>query len=199
MGSFSEMFLKLELSKNLKILRHLELLPRPLGQDWSGIWLQQFSGTITIWPKSRLSDFYRILSDPGPERLARMIQVGQQSTFPKLLFVANRMKTERLIEAGLLLGGHGLPGADPSHDDGSLHLRGQAMRNDEDTSSADDERVGPPHVTPRAIPHVLEELKRSSDVFFSDDADDVEEEESDRSDDLSTVGGRMRSPDDGRG
>ncbi|KAL9094013.1 MAG: hypothetical protein Q9165_003683 [Trypethelium subeluteriae] len=100
LGSAVEQYIKLDLNKWLKVLRHLELLPRPLGQDWSEIWLQRFSGTITIWPKSVLSDFWYILSDPDMDRLARMILAGQQSTFPKLQFIANRMKAERLIEQG---------------------------------------------------------------------------------------------------
>lgn len=98
-GSATEQFLKLDLTKWLKVLRHLELLPRPMGQDWSEVWLQRFSGTITIWPKSILADFFNILSDPPPARLARMIHVGQQSAFPKLKFIANRMKVEKIIEA----------------------------------------------------------------------------------------------------
>ncbi|OMP82348.1 Patatin-like phospholipase domain-containing protein [Diplodia seriata] len=100
LGSAIEQYLKLDLTKWLKVLRHLELLPRPLGQDWSSIWLQRFSGTITIWPKSIPSDFYYILTDPTPQRLARMIHVGQQSAFPMLKFIANRMKIERLVEQG---------------------------------------------------------------------------------------------------
>lgn len=100
LGSATEQYLKLDLNKWLKVLRHLELLPRPLGQDWSEIWLQQFSGTITIWPRSQVSDFWRILSDPDPERLAKMLHVGQQSAFPKLKFLANRLKVERKIERG---------------------------------------------------------------------------------------------------
>jgi hypothetical protein len=99
-GSATEQYLKLDLNKWLKVLRHLELLPRPLGQDWSEIWLQRFSGTITIWPKSIPSDFLYILSDPTPQRLARMIHVGQQSAFPKLKFIANRAKLEHLIQQG---------------------------------------------------------------------------------------------------
>ncbi|KZF25130.1 patatin-domain-containing protein [Xylona heveae TC161] len=99
LGSATEQYLKLDLTKWLKVLRHLELLPRPLGQDWSEIWLQRFSGTITIWPKTIPSDFYYILSDPSPQRLARMLHVGQQSTFPKLVFIGNRMKNERIVES----------------------------------------------------------------------------------------------------
>lgn len=95
-----EHYLKLDMNKWLKFVRHAELLPRPLGQDWSQLWLQQFSGTITIWPKSIPGDFYRILSDPDSGQLARMIHEGQQSAFPKLKFIANRLKQERLVEQG---------------------------------------------------------------------------------------------------
>ena len=97
LGSAVEQYLKLDLTKWLKVLRHLELLPRPLGQDWSEIWLQRFSGTVTIWPKTRMSDFYYILTDPTMERLARMIHVGQQAAFPKLQFISNRMKIEKVV------------------------------------------------------------------------------------------------------
>ncbi|KAK3058091.1 hypothetical protein LTR09_001168 [Extremus antarcticus] len=98
LGSALEQYIKLDLNKWLKVLRHLELLPRPLGQDWSEIWLQRFSGTTTIWPKSTLSDFYYILSDPSTERLARMLHVGQLAAWPKLKFIANRMAIEKVIE-----------------------------------------------------------------------------------------------------
>lgn len=104
LGSALEQYLKLDLTKWLKVLRHLELLPRWMGQDWSEIWLQNFSGTITIWPRSRVSDFYHILSDPSPQRLSRMIHAGQLSTFSKLLFIENRMKIERLVDRGLAIG-----------------------------------------------------------------------------------------------
>ncbi len=95
-----EHYLKLDMNKWLRFIRHAELLPRPLGQDWSQLWLQEFSGTTTLWPKSSPSDFYHILSDPEPHRLARMLHEGRQSTFPKLKFVANRLKVERLVDQG---------------------------------------------------------------------------------------------------
>ena len=101
LGSSLETSIKLDLQKYLKILRHLELLPRPLGQDWSEIWLQRFSGTITIWPKSVLSDFWNILSDPSPARLARMLRTGERSCWPRIRFISNRLKIERSILEGL--------------------------------------------------------------------------------------------------
>ena len=132
-GSAAETYLKLDMTKWLKILKHLELLPRPLGQDWSGIWLQRFEGTVTIWPKSVLSDYWYILSDPTMERLARMIRVGERSAFPRLLFIRNRMKIERLIEEGLALGGQGglesATGEDGSTMivNGNRNLKGRAL------------------------------------------------------------------------
>ncbi|KAF9889895.1 hypothetical protein FE257_006767 [Aspergillus nanangensis] len=101
LGSAIEQYIKLDMNKWLRVLRHLELLPRPMGQDWSEIWLQKFSGTVTIWPKTVPSDFFYILSDPTPERLARMIHMGQQSAFPKIQFIKNRLKIENAIVKGL--------------------------------------------------------------------------------------------------
>ncbi|KAI2471640.1 patatin-like phospholipase domain-containing protein [Annulohypoxylon bovei var. microspora] len=142
LGSATEQYIKLDLNKWLKVLRHLELLPRPLGQDWSQLWLQQFSGTITIWPQAKPSDFWHILSDPDPDRLARMIHEGQQSAFPRLKFVANRLKVERLIEMGRreTLGGGVRRGSIESiidREDLQSLLRGSNGSTDGETTEAD--------------------------------------------------------------
>lgn len=98
--SAMEHYLKLDMNKWLRFVRHAELLPRPLGQDWSQLWLQQFSGTVTIWPKAVAADFWYILSDPDPARLARMLHEGRQGAFPALKFIQNRLKVERLVDQG---------------------------------------------------------------------------------------------------
>lgn len=96
-----ENFLKLDMNKWLRFVRHAELLPRPMGQDWSQLWLQDaFAGTVTIWPKCVPSDFVNILSDPDLKRLARMLHEGRQGTFPKLKFVKNRLAVERAVSKG---------------------------------------------------------------------------------------------------
>ena len=176
LGSATETYLKLELQKFIKISKHLELLPRPLGQDWSGIWLQQFSGTVTIWPKSRISDFWHILSDPSPERLARMLLLGQQSTFPKLLFIQNRMKIERLIEKGLLLSGSGKADMEGivTRERESMHMHGQAMRSSAELFT-EEERESRQLQKEDRRSSVLQELKRQSGVFFDDSEVDGEE------------------------
>ncbi|KAI4223995.1 MAG: hypothetical protein L6R36_004994 [Xanthoria steineri] len=194
LGSAIETSIKLDLAKYLKILKHLELLPRPLGQDWSGIWLQPFSGTVTLWPKSRISDFYYLLSDPSPDRLAYMIQAGQRSTFPKLLFIENRMKIERLIEEGLLLGKDHVSPTELRRGNDSPHMHGQALRSSANSAvqrsptddlpmlKMDDQRSS-----------VLEELRRQSGVFFDDteiDGDETDGSE-DAVDDGSGEGGHL--------
>lgn len=95
-----EQLLRLEITKWLKIIKTLDLLPHVFEQDWSNIWLQRFSGTITVWPRNRLADFLYILSDPTEERLEGMLMKGQRSMFPRMLFIKNRLSIERAIEAG---------------------------------------------------------------------------------------------------
>lgn len=95
-----EQLFKLEIKKWLQIVKSLDLLPHFLEQDWLSIWLQNFSGSITIWPRNRLKDFWYILLDPTEERLKEQIAKGERSIFPKLLFIKHRLQIERAIEKG---------------------------------------------------------------------------------------------------
>ncbi|CAJ0638158.1 1136_t:CDS:1, partial [Entrophospora sp. SA101] len=95
-----EQYLKLDLSKWLKWVRDLELLPKVADQDWSSIWLQRFDANITIWPRSSIWDFLYLLADPDYERLDRMITTGQRVTWPKLHMISNRLRIERAIQKG---------------------------------------------------------------------------------------------------
>jgi len=98
--SAAEQFLKLDLTKNFRVIRDLELMPELLGQNWSGVFLQKFEGSVTIWPKSRIKDWTRLLDDPDEAELRRMIRVGQTVTWPKLHMIENRMRIERQIDVG---------------------------------------------------------------------------------------------------
>ncbi|KAJ7638843.1 acyl transferase/acyl hydrolase/lysophospholipase [Roridomyces roridus] len=98
--SAAEQWLKHELTKNFRLIRDLDLLPELLGQDWSSVFLQRFDGNVTIWPRTRFWDWLRILSDPDETELARMMQIGQIVTWPKLHMIANRAKLERQIYSG---------------------------------------------------------------------------------------------------
>ncbi|KAI9001002.1 patatin-domain-containing protein [Trametes punicea] len=98
--SAAEQWLKLELTKNFKLIRDLDLLPQLLGQDWSGVFLQRFEGTVTIWPRTRFMDWVRILSDPDPPELERMMRIGQLVTWPKLHMIENRYRIEKQIFLG---------------------------------------------------------------------------------------------------
>ncbi|RPD67155.1 patatin-domain-containing protein [Lentinus tigrinus ALCF2SS1-7] len=98
--SAGEQWLKLELTKNFKLIRDLDLLPQLLGQDWSSVFLQRFEGSVTIWPRTRLMDWIHILSDPDPAELERMMRIGQLVTWPKLHMIENRYRLEKQIFLG---------------------------------------------------------------------------------------------------
>ena len=91
------------------MIRDLDLLPQILQSDWSGVFLQRFSGDLTLTPKSTVGvsshadcssnnadwqDWFRILSDPNPSQLETMLSVGQRVTWPALNMVKNRLTIE---------------------------------------------------------------------------------------------------------
>lgn len=89
-----ESYIKLDLSKHFKVIRDLDLLPQILQSDWSGVFLQRFSGDLTLTPRSTFGDWFRLLSDPTPPQLERMLSVGQKVTWPALNMVKNRLTIE---------------------------------------------------------------------------------------------------------
>ncbi|KAK5106252.1 hypothetical protein LTS08_000370 [Lithohypha guttulata] len=184
LGSSIETSVKLDLQKYLKILRHLELLPRPLGQDWSEIWLQRFSGTVTVWPKSILSDYWNILSDPNPERLARMIKVGEKSCWPRIRFIQNRLKVERVIMEGLRRSNTSHNGA---HIPNTIQEQQKADMNrghherpfQAYRSESEDEDDEPEHFRGqfqgRRQSSMFEEISRQASVFYDDDEEEQDD------------------------
>jgi hypothetical protein len=41
-------------SRSWQVIRDLDLLPQLLQSDWSGVFLQRFSGDLTLTPRSTL-------------------------------------------------------------------------------------------------------------------------------------------------
>ncbi|WAQ90145.1 hypothetical protein PtA15_12A131 [Puccinia triticina] len=95
-----EQYMKIELIKNLRVIRDLELLPLLGGQTFTAVFLQRFEGTVTIWPHSRFRDWFNILTDPDRAELARMIRVGERVTWPKIRMIENRLRIERQVFQG---------------------------------------------------------------------------------------------------
>lgn len=95
-----EQLFKLEIKKWLQIVKTLDLLPRWLEQDLMNVWLQRFTGSITIWPRLRLGDFWYILLDPTEARMQEYLLKGERSMFPRLLFVKHRLSIENAIDRG---------------------------------------------------------------------------------------------------
>ena len=118
-----------------------------------------------------------------------MLRAGQQSTFPKLLFIQNRMKIELLIEEGLLLGGLGgakdkaLKTREPT----SLQLHRQAVPNLESYSEYEHEPLHSRWEYRRFS--VIQELRRQGGVFFDDSGVDGEETGGSEDDKAQTLDG----------
>lgn len=93
-----ETSVKLEIKKCLKLLRNLELTPKILNQDWSNVFLQRFDGSVTVWPKIKLKDFWNILSDPNEKQLAEMMDSGERTMYPKLIMISYFLAMERAIK-----------------------------------------------------------------------------------------------------
>lgn len=179
LGSSIETAIKLDLQKYLKILKHLELLPRPLGSDWSDIWLQRFSGTITIWPRTKLSDFWYILSDPTPARLEHMIKAGEKSCWPRIKFISNRMLVENVILEGLRKYGQAATDR-PLTPSRVLEQQNQETQLDHGTDTDDElQQVAadhpPGYSLRRRQSSILEELTRQASVLWHDDETGPEE------------------------
>lgn len=97
MLSSLEHFLKLDLTKWLRLLRDLDLLPAVLGQDWSYVFLQKFEGNVTILPRVIVRDYFRLITDPDEKELTRYLIGGQRGTWPKISMIINRMKIEQFL------------------------------------------------------------------------------------------------------
>jgi len=96
-----EQYIKIELVKNLRVIRDLELLPAEFGgQTFTAVFLQRFEGTVTVWPQTRFKDWLNILEDPSREDISRMIEGGQRVTWPKIRMIENRLRIERQVFAG---------------------------------------------------------------------------------------------------
>ena len=93
-----ETSVKLEIRKCLKLVRNLDIAPRIMDQDWSNVFLQRFEGSVTVWPKIKLTDFWYILADPTEEQLAAMMDSGEKTMYPKLLMVEHFMSLQRAVE-----------------------------------------------------------------------------------------------------
>lgn len=92
-----EHFLKLDLLKNVRLLRDLHLMPAFFSQDWSYVYLQKFDGKCTITPKVCWRDYFRILRDPDRAYYKHYVQNGEKRTWPKLSMLRNRIKVASSI------------------------------------------------------------------------------------------------------
>ena len=85
--------------KWLVLMRDLEITPLVLDTDWSNLFLQDFTGDVTIIPPLGLRDYARMLSDPTPEVAARYLHVGQRECWRKMPMLATRLRIAHALQA----------------------------------------------------------------------------------------------------
>ena len=96
-----------------------------------------------------------------------MLFAGQQSAFPKLLFIENHMKIERLIKEGLTLGGSDKADIEGMATGDQPQARGHVMRSSAEPST-EDEDEGYYFGKEDRRTSVIQELKRQGSVFHED-------------------------------
>lgn len=71
-----------------------------MGVDPSLFFLQNFEGSITIVPPTRIGDLLYLLDDPTKERLEGFFDGGRRAAFPKIHAIENRLRIEQAIVRG---------------------------------------------------------------------------------------------------
>lgn len=64
-GSTCESLLRLDMEKWVRVLGDLDLIPEFFGVDLRSTFLQRTSGNVTIVPKLKFRDYWRLISDPS--------------------------------------------------------------------------------------------------------------------------------------
>jgi predicted acylesterase/phospholipase RssA len=85
--------------KWLTVMRELEIMPLLLDTDWSNLFLQQFTGDVTIYPPMKMTDYLRILSDPTPDTSKQYLAVGQRECWRKMPMLATRLRIANALRA----------------------------------------------------------------------------------------------------
>lgn len=94
----SELWLKEDMRKNIRILAALDLLPSLMGTDWSFLFLQSFEGSITLTPNVRLLDYFKLIDDPTRNDMIHYMSQGRLCTYKKMSMISNRIRIQQCIE-----------------------------------------------------------------------------------------------------
>jgi len=88
-----ELFLRKDMAAKLEFLRDVDATP-----GWSGrVFTQSPKGCVTITPKLRWYDGFRLFSNPTPASLRRDCREGRVATYQKLAMLRTRVHVERAL------------------------------------------------------------------------------------------------------
>mmetsp|Transcript_2968 Transcript_2968/g.13999 ORF Transcript_2968/g.13999 Transcript_2968/m.13999 type:complete len:577 (-) Transcript_2968:5016-6746(-) len=96
-----EALIRLEMIKMLTFIDQFDLLPALFSADFSRVFLQDYSGDVTIYPRrglSLLNDVLTILTPPDYKRMEKYITLGESYSWPKLRRVRNHLILEQTLK-----------------------------------------------------------------------------------------------------
>ena len=89
-----ELFLRKDMAAKLEFLRDVDATP-----GWSGrVFTQSPKGCVTITPRLRWSDGFRLFSNPTPASLRSDCREGRVATYQKLAMLRTRVHVERALQ-----------------------------------------------------------------------------------------------------
>ena len=89
-----ELFLRKDMAAKLEFLRDVDATP-----GWSGrVFTQSPRGCVTITPRLRWTDGFRLFSNPTPASLRNDCREGRVATYQKLAMLRTRVHVERALQ-----------------------------------------------------------------------------------------------------
>jgi hypothetical protein len=78
----------------------LDLLPSFGGSDMRQLFLQNFTGDVTVhipFGMELLWAYSRLILEPTESAMAKYLEIGQKLTWPKLYMIQNHMILEKIL------------------------------------------------------------------------------------------------------
>lgn len=96
--SFCESLLKRDMLKWVQVLSDLDIFPVLFELDFRQFFAQVFKGNVTITPRPKSSDYFKIISNPTREELARYILTSKQETWKRMSMIETRSKIGNTLD-----------------------------------------------------------------------------------------------------
>lgn len=92
-----ELLLNLDITTRTTYLARMRLLPRFFGAEFSALFLQRYTGDITIAPQQPLLSSWKALSQPSEQDMRDYLLRGMRATWPQLAHIRTLVAVEKKL------------------------------------------------------------------------------------------------------